>query len=185
MSPAWPFAALGLQTAALAASAHGAGWPVDDAMIRYAVGTAAGALPSAGLLALWGRPCRDREERDRGAACGAEAFFQGLLVLAIDGAGMYFAMRYVQPFPAAVAPSERLLAGWTVGWTGGTTTALVLPPLLGAPWGEDPWSQVGLAAWLHGALAATLLGLLYFLHAPGPPDDWTIELPLAAGGVPW
>ncbi|MBN1772032.1 MAG: hypothetical protein JXB32_12260 [Deltaproteobacteria bacterium] len=182
LSAAWPFAALAIHTGVAAGAIHGAGWPIDDAMLRWTVGMAAGAVPAGLILWAWGTPCDDGEWRDARALCWTEATFQALVVALVDLAAMGATMWFVQPVPAGVErPSDGLLAGWTVGWAAGSTVALALPPLLGAHWGEDPWSLAGLLAWGHAALATTLLAALYALAAPGPVDDWSVQLPLAVG----
>jgi len=183
LSAAWPYAALAVHAGIAAGAIHGAGWPLDDGMLRWAVGTAAGAIPAGLILWAWGLPCDDGEWRDGKARCWTEATFQALVVGLVDLAAMGATMWFVQPLPDDVArPSDGLLAGWTIGWTGGTTVALALPPLLGAPWGEDVWSIGGLLAWGHAALATALLAGLYALAAPDRVDDWSVSLPLAAGG---
>lgn len=183
LSAAWPYAALAVHTAVAAGAIHGAGWPLDDGMLRWTVGMAAGAVPVGLILWAWGLPCDDGEWRDAKALCWTEGSFQAFVVALVDLAAMGAAMWFVQPAPHDVArPSDGLLAGWTVGWTAGSTVALALPPLLGAPWGEDLWSVGGLLAWGHAALATTLLAGLYALAAPGGADDWSVSLPLVAGG---
>ncbi len=183
LSAAWPYAALAVHTGIAAGAIYGAGWPLDDSMLRWTTGMAAGALPTGLLLWAWGRPCDDGEWRDDRALCWTEATFQALVVALVDLAAMGAVMWFVQPVPDRVErPSDGLLAGWTVGWTAGTTVALALPPLLGAAWGEDPWSLVGLLAWGHAALATALLAGLYALAAPERAAGWTVQLPLAAGG---
>lgn len=183
LSAAWPYAALAVHAGIAAGALHGAGWPLDDGMLRWTVGMAAGAVPAGLILWGWGLPCDDGEWRDARARCWTEATFQALVVGLVDLAAMGAAMWFVQPVPDDVArPSAGLLAGWTIGWTGGTTVALALPPLLGAPWGEDIWSLGGLLAWGHAALATALLAGLYALAAPDGADDWSVSLPLAAGG---
>jgi hypothetical protein len=182
LSAAWPYAALALHTGVAAGAIYGAGWPIDDGMLRWTVGMAAGAVPAGLILWAWGRPCDDGEWRDAKARCWTEATFQALIVALVDAAAMGATMWFVQPVPSKVErPSDGLIAGWTVGWAAGTTVALALPPLLGAAWGEDLWSLGGLLAWGHAALATTLLAGLYALAA-GPADDWTVQLPLVAGG---
>jgi len=183
LSAAWPYAALAIHTGVAAGAIYGAGWPIDDAMLRWTVGMAAGAIPTGLILWAWGRPCDDGEWRDAKALCWTEATFQALVVALVDAGAMGATMWFVQPVPAGVErPSDGLIAGWTVGWAAGTTVALSLPPLLGAAWGEDLWSLAGLLAWGHAALATTLLAGLYALAAPGPVDGWSIQLPLVAGG---
>jgi hypothetical protein len=179
---AWPFAAFGLSVSLAAGGTELAGWPLDDAMLRLSAGMAAGAAPAGALLAAWGVPCAGGARRENRAACWTEAFFQTLIVAALDGGAMFATMWFVADLPPGlVRPPIGVTAGWTAGWAGGTLAALALPPLLGAPWGEDLWSTVGLFAWVHAGLAAALLGVVYALRAPAAPDDWELTLPLAAG----
>jgi hypothetical protein len=186
LSAAWPFTAFLLETGLLAGTAETMGWPGDDAMARYGVGLAAGAVPAGAVLALWGTPCAGDVGRSGNPWCWVEAVAQALVVAGIDGAASWFSMRYLMDVPGdAVRPSDRLTAGWSVGWGAGTTVALMLPPMLGAPWGEDLWSEVGLFAWVHGAVAAVLLAVLYRFYAEGPALDWSIQLPVFAGPTLW
>jgi len=181
LSPAWPFAALALNTGLTAGTAVAAGWPVDDAMLRYGVGLAAGAAPGALLLWLWGTPCGGRDERDSLASCWVEAALQAFVVAVLDGGAMFTTMLFVKDVPASVqTPGAGLTAGWITGWATGTTVALVLPPLLGAGWGEDVWSLVGLMGWTHGALATTLLAAVYAILGHGPESGWSVQLPIVA-----
>jgi|GEM_PF-2986056 len=183
LSAAWPYAALAVHAGIAAGTIRGAGWPLDDGMLRWAAGAAAGAIPAGLILWAWGLPCDDGEWRDAVERCWTEATFQALIVALVDLAAMGTAMWFVQPVPDDVArPSDGLLAGWMIGWTSGTTVALALPPLLGAPWGEDIWSVGGLLAWGHAALATALLAGLYALAAKDRTNDWSVFLPLAAGG---
>jgi hypothetical protein len=181
LSPAWPFAALALNTGLTAGTVVAAGWPVDDAMLRYGVGLAAGAAPGALLLWLWGTPCADTDEREARASCWVEAALQAFVVAVLDGSAMFTSMLFVKDVPADVqTPGMGLTAGWITGWASGTTVALVLPPLLGAGWGEDVWSLIGLMGWTHGALATTLLAAVYAILGHGAPSAWMVQLPIVA-----
>lgn len=183
LSPAWPLAALAVHTGLTAGTAAAAGWPVDDAMLRYAAGMAAGSAPGALLLWLWGIPCADAGERTETGSCWVEAALQVTVVALLDASAMFATMLFVADVPREVgAPSAGLMAGWIAGWTAGTTVALVLPPLLGAGWGEDVWSLVGLFGWTHGAVATALLAAVYAIRAEGPGGSWSVQLPLVAGG---
>jgi hypothetical protein len=184
LSPAWPFAALAVHTGLTAWTAAGAGWPVGDAMLRYVSGMAAGAAPGALLLWLWGIPCADIDERTAGGWCWVEAALQAAVVGLLDASAMFATMLFVAGVPHDVRlPSAGVTTGWILGWTSGTTVALVLPPLLGQGWGEDLWSVVGMFAWTHGAVATVLLAAVYAIRGQGPPYGWLVQLPLL--GASW
>jgi len=183
LSPAWSLAGFALNTALTAGAAAGAGWPLDDAMLRYVTGLAAGAAPAGLLLWLWGTPCDDAEWRTSSASCWLESILQGFTVAVLDGAAMFVTMLFVEDVPAVVErPSAGLTAGWTVGWTAGSALALSLPPLVGAPWGDDTWSTIGLFAWGHAAVATVLLAAVYAIRTPEPFASWMVQLPVLAGG---
>ncbi|MBI5490999.1 MAG: hypothetical protein HY905_26950 [Deltaproteobacteria bacterium] len=181
LSPAWPLAALAVHTGLTAGTAAAAGWPVDDAMLRYAAGMAAGSAPGALLLWLWGIPCAGTDERTATGSCWVEAALQATVVALLDASAMFATMLFVADVPGDVrVPSAGLTAGWIAGWTSGTTVALVLPPLLGAGWGEDIWSLVGLFGWTHGAVATALLAAVYAIRGEGAGSTWSVQLPLVA-----
>jgi hypothetical protein len=182
LSPAWSFTAFALNTGLTVGAAAGAGWPLDDAMLRYVTGLAAGAAPAGLVLWLWGIPCDDTDWRTSATSCWLESILLGFTVAVLDGAAMFLTLLFVEDVPAGVArPSAGLTAGWTVGWTAGSALALSLPPLVGAPWGDDTWSTIGLLAWGHAAVATVLLAAVYAIRAPAPFASWMVQLPVLAG----
>jgi len=186
LSAAWPYAGLALQTGLTAGTVALADWPLDDAMLRFATGLAAGAVPAGLLLWLWGTPCGETDERTARTSCWVEAAMQALVVTLVDGSAMFAAMLFVRDIPPRVAPpAAGLTAGWVTGWTAGTTVVFALPPLLGVGWGEDFWSLAGLFAWGHAALSTVLLAVVYNLAAPKVGGDWQVELPMLGVGGSW